>query len=108
NNRAVTFDSLAVSQSATITIVATANCSFADGTIISNTATVSSSTLDSNASNNSATATTTASNPSPAIGTVSVDKPILWPPNHKMELVTVKYTLNDNCGATCSLSAISN
>lgn len=64
NNRTVTFSSLAVSASETITLVATANVS--GGNTISNTASVSSSTTDSNSANNSATATTAVINPASA------------------------------------------
>jgi len=56
NNRSVTFATLLSGESATITLVATANS--AGGTTIDNTATVSSTTSDSNLSNNSATANT--------------------------------------------------
>jgi len=52
---------------ATFTIVATVDCSVADGTSISDTATVSSSTTDADPTNNSSTATVTASNPPPSI-----------------------------------------
>ena len=111
NNRTVTFASLASGGSETITFVATVNCSVADGTVISNTATVSSSTPDPNSNNNSATATTTASNPPPMISGLSVDKPVLWPPNHKLVNVTVNYTVTDNCplsANSCTLSVTSN
>jgi uncharacterized repeat protein (TIGR01451 family) len=111
NNRTVTFASLASGESETVTFVVTVNCSVADGTVISNTATVSSSTLDPNTNNNSATATTTASNPPPTITGVSVDKPVLWPPNHKLVNVTVNYEVTDNCPLppnSCTLSVTSN
>jgi hypothetical protein len=43
------------------------------------------------------------------IGGISVDKPVLWPPNHKMVDVTVNYTVTDNCGTdACVLSVSSN
>jgi uncharacterized repeat protein (TIGR01451 family) len=111
NNRTVTFASLTSGESETITFVATVNCSVADGTVISNTATVSSCTNDPNTNNNSATATTTASNPPPVITGASVDKPVLWPPNHKLENVTVNYQVTDNCPLppnSCTLSVTSN
>src|SRR5262249_22804220 len=49
-------------------------------------------------------------NSPPTIANVSVDKPSLWPPNHKMQAVTVKYTATDNCNSnvTCTLSVKSN
>jgi uncharacterized repeat protein (TIGR01451 family) len=59
NNRTVTFTSIANGASETITIKATVSNSAADGSTISNTASVSSSTtFDSNTVNNSASATT--------------------------------------------------
>jgi hypothetical protein len=33
----------------------------------------------------------------PTITDASVDKPVLWPPNHKMVDVTVNYQVTDNC-----------
>jgi uncharacterized repeat protein (TIGR01451 family) len=111
NNHTVTFASLASGESETITFVATVNCSVADGTVVSNTARVSSSTPDPNTNNNSATATTTASNPPPTITGASVDKPVLWPPNHKLVNVTVSYEVTDNCPLppnSCTLSVSSN
>src|SRR6266508_1399099 len=52
NNRTVTFASLTPGESETITFVANVNCSVADGTVISTTATVASSTPDPDPSNN--------------------------------------------------------
>ena len=53
--------------------------------------------------------TTTVSNPPPVISNVSVDKPAVWPPNHKLVDVTVAYTVTDNCGpVNSSLSVSSN
>jgi HYR domain-containing protein len=36
----------------------------------------------------------------PSVTNLFVDKPSLWPPNHKMQTVTVNYTGTDNCGGT--------
>jgi uncharacterized repeat protein (TIGR01451 family) len=111
NNRTVTFPSLASGESETITFVSTVNCSVADGTVISNTATVSSVTPDPDLSNNSATATTTASNPPPVITGAAADPAVLWPPNHRMVNVTVNYNVTDNCPlppGSCTLSVTSN
>jgi uncharacterized lipoprotein YddW (UPF0748 family) len=46
----------------------------------------------------------------PTITAVSVDKPELWPANHKMTTVRVAYGATDNCGTvqTTSLSVSSN
>ncbi|HET6893610.1 MAG TPA: Calx-beta domain-containing protein, partial [Pyrinomonadaceae bacterium] len=54
-NRTVTFSSLAVGQSALVVLVAMVNPSVAEGTVLSNTATVSSTFPDPNTGNNSAT-----------------------------------------------------
>ena len=54
-------------ETALVTIEAAVSCLLVDGTLISNTATVSSPTNDPDASNNSADASTVASNPPPVI-----------------------------------------
>ena len=111
NNRTVTFPLLPSGQSQTITFVANVNCSVADGTVISNTATVSSSTPDPNSNNDSSTANTTASNPPPTITNATADPSTLWPPNHRMVNVTVSYDTTDNCPlppGSCTLSVTSN
>ena len=79
----------------------------ADGTAISNTTTVDSSTLDPNTTNNAATATTTASNPPPTITGAAANPSVLWPPNHRMVNVTVSYEVTDNCALppnSCTLT----
>ncbi|MGC1321970.1 MAG: hypothetical protein WA849_07300 [Candidatus Udaeobacter sp.] len=111
NNRTVTFALLPSGASATITFVANVNCSVADGTVISNTATVSSSTPDPDPNNDSSTATATASNPPPTITGAAADPSVLWPPNHRMVNVTVSYDVTDNCPlpfGSCTLSVSSN
>jgi uncharacterized repeat protein (TIGR01451 family) len=111
NNRTVTFPLLPSGQSQTITFVANVNCAVADGTVISNTATVSSSTPDPNTNNDSSTANTTASNPPPTISNATADPSSLWPPNHRMVNVTVSYDVTDNCPlplGSCTLSVTSN
>ena len=59
NNRTITFPSLAPGASATAVLIATVNNSVAVDTVISNTATVSSSTPDPHPNNNASTATVT-------------------------------------------------
>jgi uncharacterized repeat protein (TIGR01451 family) len=111
NNRTVTFPLLTSGQSETITFVANVNCSVADGTAISNTASVTSFTPDPDLGNNSATATTTASNPAPTITNATADPSVLWPPNHRMVEVTVSYDVTDNCPlppGSCTLDVTSN
>jgi rhodanese-related sulfurtransferase len=34
----------------------------------------------------------------PAISPLAVDETVLWPPNHRMVVVTIGYTATDNCG----------
>jgi uncharacterized repeat protein (TIGR01451 family) len=89
--------SLPTVSSATISATLNVSCSVLNGALRSNTAIVGSSTFDPDTSNNSMTANVTISNPPPAIGSVTVDQPILWPPNHKMVDVQVDYTPTDNC-----------
>ncbi len=109
NNRTVTFSSLPNGESATITLVATVNCDVANNTVITNEASVDATTGDPDTGNNSQSTTSTASNPAPVITDVSVDKPVLGPPNHKMVDVTVNYSATDNCGSpTCVLTVSSN
>ena len=99
NNRTVNFATIAPNSSVTITLVAKVNCPVLNGTLISNTASVNALTPDPDTSNNTTSpATTTASNPPPVITNVSVNKPVLWPPNHKLVDVTVNYKVTDNCG----------
>lgn len=62
-NQTVTFSRLESGATATITLVARVNDDVADGTMISNTAIVSSATRDPDPSNNSSTAVVTVSNP---------------------------------------------
>ncbi|MGA9773839.1 MAG: BACON domain-containing carbohydrate-binding protein [Blastocatellia bacterium] len=63
NNRTVTFSSLASGASATVNLTASLICSVADGTNVSNTASVASVVRDPVSGNNSSTASFTASNP---------------------------------------------
>jgi uncharacterized repeat protein (TIGR01451 family) len=109
NARSVSFATVAGGDTATVTLVAEVSCPVPDGTVISSSATVTADTPDSNPSNNGATVSVVASNPPPEIGPVSVDRPVLWPPNHEMVDVAVDYTVTDNCGpVACSLSVTSN
>ncbi len=109
NNRTVSFAGIPGGSTATITLIGTVDCPVPNGTSISNTATVRSTPADADLTNNSVSVAVTASNPPPVISGISVDKPALWPPNHKMVDVTVNYVATDNCGVdTCVLSVTSN
>lgn len=65
---------------------------------------------DSHGARSSCTSTVTVVDRTPpTITGGSVDKPQLWPPDHKMETVSVSYDAIDNCGpVTCSLTISSN
>ncbi len=106
NNRTVTFPSLAVNATATITLVAQVNCSTSDGAVISNTATISSPTTDPNPDNNSATAMNKAFNPPPTI-ICPADLTVVTALPGDMSVV-VNYpppSITDNCpGATVACS----
>jgi uncharacterized repeat protein (TIGR01451 family) len=108
NARTVSFASLDNGATETITLTATVVCTVADGTVVSNTATIGSDTIDPDTSDNSSTATTQASNPAPVVTAPTVDKTTLWPANHQMVPVTVTYSASGNCGTTaCGLSVAS-
>ena len=101
---------LAVGASAQFVLTLNVDCPTPDGATLVNTATAVSTTADPNsAPNNSASASVTVSNPPPVISNLSVSKPVLFVPNHKMTLVGVNYDVSDNCGAvSTSLSVTSN
>ena len=86
--------------SAQFDLKVTVDCSTTDGTHIVNTATVTSTTRDPNtAPNNVASVNIGVSNPPPVISELAVDKPKIWPPNHKMVDVFLTYQISDNCNA---------
>ncbi|MCI0660174.1 MAG: endo-1,4-beta-xylanase [Acidobacteria bacterium] len=90
--------SLDAGASAQFDLKVTVACSMAEGTQIVNSATVASTTRDPNtAPNNAASATIGVSNPPPVISGLAVDKPKIWPPNHKMVDVFLSYQISDNC-----------
>ena len=63
--------------------------------------TVSLVATDSRGVSRTATAVATIADQSgPVISGLAVDPPALWPPNHTLTLVTVVYTVADNCGST--------
>jgi uncharacterized repeat protein (TIGR01451 family) len=109
NDRNVVYASIPGGEARTITLVATVTCNVADGTMISNSASVTTDSPNEDPSNDSSTAVFTASNPAPVITGASVDQPVLTKPNHKMVDITVNYSVSDNCGAVgCVLSVASN
>lgn len=54
--------------------------------------------LANDASKNCSFTLTVKDEESPSITNVTADPASLWPPNHKMQKVTISYDINDNCG----------
>lgn len=105
----VSLASLPAGGSATVTLVAGVECALADGTLLDLTAALRSATLDPDGSDNSTALTTPAENPAPLIAGAAVSQAVLWPANHRMVEVAVRYQVTDNCGPiTCALSVASN
>jgi endo-1,4-beta-xylanase len=91
---------LAPGASAQFNLTVTVVCPTSNNTEIVNSAAVASTTRDPNtAPNNTASANARVSNPPPVISGFSVDKPMLWPPNHNMVPITLSYSVSDNCDA---------
>jgi uncharacterized repeat protein (TIGR01451 family) len=105
----VSFASLSGAAAQTATISARLGCDVSDGTIVVNRASASQALADPTPDDNAASAVITAVNPPPAISGLSVDQPVLWPPNKTMHTVAVGYAVTDNCdGTTCALTVTSN
>ncbi|HEX5731410.1 MAG TPA: BACON domain-containing carbohydrate-binding protein [Blastocatellia bacterium] len=98
NNRTVTFPSMGSGTSAVITLVTQVNCNVANGTTITNTATVSSLTPDSGSGNNSSMASVTANNPAPTIA----------PTNQSFPASGGNGSFNLTIPAGCPWTAVSN
>lgn len=108
NNRTITFASLAASASATIQLTARVDCSLSDGTMIANSASVSSTTTDPQLSNNdTGSVTATAFNPPPVIVCPPDQNAVTVNPGDMSVMVTYPLPdVTDNCpGATvvCTL-----
>ena len=98
NNRTVTFTSMGSGTSAVITLVTQVNCNVANGTTITNTASVSSLTPDSESGNNSSMASVTANNPPPEIS----------PTNQSFPASGGNGSFSLTIPAGCSWTAVSN
>jgi Beta-1,4-xylanase len=93
-----TIPSLAAGVAAEFVLTVEVECATGNGVQIANEATVSSTTADPNlAPNNKASVTVDVSNPAPVISNLTVDRPVLSPPNHEMVDITLNYTIEDNC-----------
>jgi len=106
NDRRVTLNWLDAGATVVITLVGRVNCAAANGTTAGNISVISSQAPDFDHTNNSATAAVEINNPPPVISGLSVDKPMLWPPNNKMVEVIVNYRVADNCGAVTNVLSI--
>jgi glycosidase len=69
------------------------------------TITVSATDLAGNTGTCTATLTVIDS-AAPSIAGASVDRPVIWPPNHKMVTVTVSYAATDNCGPVATVLGV--
>lgn len=71
------------------------------------TTTITWTATDAAGHSSSATQTVTVNDTqAPVISGVAVNSPVLWPPNHRMELITVGYTTTDNCGSTSGVTSV--
>ncbi len=90
---------------AQFTLVAMVACPTPNGTQITNTASVSSTTLDPNPTpNTSGSVAITVSNPPPVVSGLTATPSVLWPPNNKIVDVTLSYGVSDNCDTAIVLA----
>ena len=96
---------MAVGESAALAFTAQLACPFPNPApaVVNVVATASSSTSDPFPANNTAAVPLSVVNLPPTINGLSVDKAVLWPPNHKMVPITVSYTVTPACGGTPTL-----
>jgi endo-1,4-beta-xylanase len=86
---------------AQFTLVAMVACPTPNGTQITNTASVTSTTLDPNPTpNTSASVAISVSNPPPVVSGLGASPSSLWPPNDQLLNVWLSYTVSDNCDAS--------
>lgn len=109
NNRTVSLPALAGGASATVTLVAQANCTSADGTVINNSASATTTTQERTLVNNVADASVTINQaPPPTITGMSASPSTLWPANKKLIDVAIDYQVSGNCGPmSCTLKVSS-
>lgn len=94
-----TTEALAAGASAEFTITAAPACGTANGTQLLTSVGVTSATSDANAADNQASITATVSNPLPVISGLTINRSMIWPPNHKMTNIALSYAISDNCDA---------
>jgi len=92
--------------SAQYTLTLAVACATPNGTAISNTATATSTTLNPNPTpQNSASVVVTVSDPAPVISPVTVSNPVLSPPNGKLVLETLSYSVTTTCDVNPNLAS---
>lgn len=105
NLATATFASIASGGTETVSISATlADCGLAEGSSITNTASVSSTTPDNDASNNSASASTIVHNPPPTIS-CPADITVTAAPGDATAVVSYTVGSSDNCPGQTVMSA---
>ncbi len=101
-----TASALTNGSSVQFTLNLTVVCAAPNGTVISNTATVASTTLNPNPTpQNSASVAITVSDPPPVISGLTASKPVLWPPNGMMVAEALSYSVTTTCDPNPTLSA---
>ena len=105
---ACTAPALTNGSSAQFTLTLNVACATPNATVIGNTASVTSTTLNPNPTpQNSASVNITVSDPPPVISAISVSNPSLWPPNGKMVLETLSYGVTATCDPNPRASVVS-
>jgi uncharacterized repeat protein (TIGR01451 family) len=109
NNRTIAFPLLRGGASATVTLVVNVSCAVANGTILTNTASGTTTVPERTKANNSATTAVSVVNQPPVISGMSAKPSVLWPANDKLTKVTIDYQVGGSCGPiACALSVASN
>lgn len=91
--------------SAQFTLTVNVICATPNGTVVGDTATAASTTLNPNPTpQNSASVNITVSDPPPVISGLSVSSPVLWPPNHQMVGEVLSYGVHATCDLNPQLS----
>ncbi len=89
---------LAAGEERLLQITGEVSCALADGTLVSNTASVASSTPDSDLTDNASTADVTVFDTTPpVIQSLTATPDSLWPPNHKLVEVALDVVATDTC-----------
>ena len=89
---------LANGASVQFTLTVTVACATPNGTVITNSAAVTSTTRNPNPNpTNTASVNVNVSNPPPVISGLSANRTFLWPPSHRFVRETLTYTITASC-----------